>query len=1026
MSTYYLTRILLLRVTAFVFATAFLVALHQNTALIGNHGLTPAAAYLSRVRAHYSADEKAPRHARGAALLPPIDDLRRELNRFCGMVFPGPDDDRNNAAAARKGAFCQMVVDVPLMQLSAWVTDRLLPTVMPAVKELWNLILVEAPRALNAVSHAMMVTSRDWIAPMLNDVWEGMVGRRAAGAVVGQSQKPLLHTAGGRVRTYYPFNNATGRPSVVTAAGRESTARNSPNCLLSYDLLWTGGRSCTETAAATSALFAPSGEDGTTTPTIIRIPESPSWEAFKAAPTLLWWVPRHRIDAMLQIFAATGVLISVLIMLTGRANALSFFVLWVLYHSIVAVGQQWYSFGWESQVLETAVLMIFSGPWLFDGGCGRCWIGRRLPQLGRCFQRRTVVVALAVVDHPPPLGPNGDGETKMTTTSQRPADTRSSKLLTALQTRNRLSVSDSGTDDADEDGELESELPFTTRWLFRFLLFRIMLGAGLIKLRGDSCWRDLTCMEYHYETQPVPNPLTVIFFSFPKWVHKWEVLVNHFVEMVAPFGLMIPFAPASWTFVAGGIQLMFQVLIILSGNLSFLNWLTLLPALVCFHDQWLLRVPCMVELLAGWNVDDWARSVVAKLRGRPQPLVGRAERLKRLIAAAAGPVRGRNGVFRSPPSGCPSSPVDAPLRTPARSKSALAVTRGFTFLTAMLMRLARATVAALVLYLSAPILDNLLSPRQVMNTSYDWLRLVNTYGAFGSITKERNEVIVEGRVHPKSPLMQQWEAEEEEEEEEQRRKEGMAPSSRGSDKSGHERPKRGGMARQRDYRLSGYRDPKDGAVWLTYEFQCKPGSLSRRPCWISPYHYRLDWLMWFVAFQGYQHNPWLLHLAYRMLENDEWLLSQLIAYNPFSVAGDGQRWGQRAEDGGGGGHLYRPTHIRMSLQRYKIALPSCSMDDHAASRTASQVRDTSSSSVFLEPCRLDAIRTFACSFPAFAALFSDESRVPTPWRCATARRENRTGTSDFWMATGAPKELLPPVTVSELRPHVQRIIQYPD
>ena len=44
---------------------------------------------------------------------------------------------------------------------------------------------------------------------------------------------------------------------------------------------------------------------------------------------------------------------------------------------------------------------------------------------------------------------------------------------------------------------------------FRWLIFRVMLGAGLIKLRGDACWRDLTCLVYHYETQPIPSPLSV-------------------------------------------------------------------------------------------------------------------------------------------------------------------------------------------------------------------------------------------------------------------------------------------------------------------------------------------------------------------------------------------------------------------------------------------------------------------------------------------------------------------------------------
>lgn len=77
------------------------------------------------------------------------------------------------------------------------------------------------------------------------------------------------------------------------------------------------------------------------------------------------------------------------------------------------------------------------------------------------------------------------------------------------------------------------------------------------------------------------------------------------------------------------------------------------------------------------------------------------------------------------------------------------------------------------------------------------------------------------------------------------------------------------------------RSPEEsGAVWREYEFKCKPGNTSAAPCLISPYHYRLDWLMWFAAFQSYQQNPWLLHLMGKMLENDP-VVDSLIAYNPF-------------------------------------------------------------------------------------------------------------------------------------------------
>ena len=74
-------------------------------------------------------------------------------------------------------------------------------------------------------------------------------------------------------------------------------------------------------------------------------------------------------------------------------------------------------------------------------------------------------------------------------------------------------------------------------WLFRWLLFRIMFGAGLIKLRGDPCWRDLTCLDYHYETQPMPNPLSWYFHWAPQWMNRGGVLFNHFSELIVPFVL---------------------------------------------------------------------------------------------------------------------------------------------------------------------------------------------------------------------------------------------------------------------------------------------------------------------------------------------------------------------------------------------------------------------------------------------------------------------------------------------------------
>ena len=103
--------------------------------------------------------------------------------------------------------------------------------------------------------------------------------------------------------------------------------------------------------------------------------------------------------------------------------------------------------------------------------------------------------------------------------------------------------------------------------------FRLEFGAGLIKLRGDSCWRDLTCLYYHHETQPMPGPLSWFFHHLPKPLHRAEVAGNHFAQLVVPFGL---FAPQPVASVAGAIIVITQLWLVASGNFAWLNWLTIL------------------------------------------------------------------------------------------------------------------------------------------------------------------------------------------------------------------------------------------------------------------------------------------------------------------------------------------------------------------------------------------------------------------------------------------------------------------
>jgi lipase maturation factor len=315
--------------------------------------------------------------------------------------------------------------------------------------------------------------------------------------------------------------------------------------------------------------------------------------------------------------------------------------------------------------------------------------------------------------------------------------------------------------------------PLVVIVLFRWLTFRLMFGAGLIKLRGDECWRTLRCLDFHYETQPNPGPLSHLFHVMPRWTHTAGVLFNHVAEVVAPFGV---FGPRKLRIAAGGVIVAFQTVLILSGNLSFLNWLSILVALACFDDG---------------------------VFGRLLPV-----RMRRRVVAIA-----------------------SELRPPSRAR-----------------RAANWSIGILVGALSLGPITNLLSERQRMNDSFNPFEFVNTYGAFGSVERVRHEVVLEGT-------------------------------------------------------LGDARDP--GAVWKEYEFPCKPGDVRRSPCLITPYHYRLDWQLWFAGLSNFEREPWIVHLAYQLLRGEP-LPKRLLARDPFAER--------------------PPRFVRARLYRYRFA------DDNAEGR----------------------------------------------------------------------------------------------
>ncbi|WP_322858464.1 lipase maturation factor family protein [Mycobacterium europaeum] len=241
--------------------------------------------------------------------------------------------------------------------------------------------------------------------------------------------------------------------------------------------------------AAAAQFRALIGEHG-----IQPVPRFLARQSFWRAPSLFHLRYSDRLFAAVSWFGAA---VSVAIVAGGAdavplwAAMLMWLTLWVLYLSIVNVGQTWYAFGWESLLLETGFLMIFLG-------------------------------------------------------------------------NDRVAP------------------PLLTLWMARLLLFRVEFGAGLIKMRGDPCWRDLTCLYYHHETQPMPGPLSWFFHHLPKPLHRIEVAGNHFSQLVVPFGL---FAPQPVASIAAAIIVITQLWLVASGNFAWLNWVTILLACSAIDDS---------------------------------------------------------------------------------------------------------------------------------------------------------------------------------------------------------------------------------------------------------------------------------------------------------------------------------------------------------------------------------------------------------------------------------------------------------
>ena len=297
-----------------------------------------------------------------------------------------------------------------------------------------------------------------------------------------------------------------------------------------------------------------------------------------------------------------------------------------------------------------------------------------------------------------------------------------------------------------------SAIPATSRvsrpglFLLKLLLFKLMLMSGVVKLTsGDDSWWNLTALDYHYWSQPLPTVFGWWADKSPEWFKHFSVAFCLVVEIIVPFFI---WAPRRLRLAAAGLMIFLQVGIGLTGNYCFFNLLTIALCLLLIDD-----------------------SVVGTLLRS---------------------VRGQRGA----------------LSLPDRVAAWGAV-----------------TVVILTLPINAWLIFSafqpLARPPRALDNVYERLaafRIVNGYGLFRVMTKDRCEIVLEGSA--------------------------------------------------------------DGVDWLPYEFKWKPGDVKRAPGWCAPHQPRLDWQMWFAALETPRENPWFIALVFRLLQGSH-DVSGLLAHNPF-------------------------------------------------------------------------------------------------------------------------------------------------
>jgi len=224
-------------------------------------------------------------------------------------------------------------------------------------------------------------------------------------------------------------------------------------------------------------------------------------------------------------------------------------------------------------------------------------------------------------------------------------------------------------------------------WLLRLLLFKLMFSSGCVKLlSGDPAWRNLTALTFHYQTQPLPTWLGWYANLLPLAFQKFSCAAMFVIEIGAPF---LIFAPRRLRFFGAAALVSLQLLIMLTGNYTFFNFLAIALCLLLLDDFILQRI------------------IPSRLH---RPLSPNSQLADSQLSTA--------------------QPSTLNRRWPRKLTVPLAIIV--------------ASISLFQMISMFGVRSSLLAPAAMLDGMFMPLRTVNSYGLFAVMTTERREIIVEG------------------------------------------------------------------------------------------------------------------------------------------------------------------------------------------------------------------------------------------------------------------------------------------